>query len=166
MAFAFYRCITRKRGQMSMKSIQTKFFIPIATALVGIVFLFLGVTELGFWDSVNGPGPGFFPSLVSVVIILTSILAFFQSLKDGETGAPYKKEELLVVAAGACIIAGSFIIGLLPSCFAFVLLWLKVHEKAPWKATLIVTAIVAFIAVGVFAVWLGVAFPMGIFENF
>ena len=79
---------------------------------------------------------------------------------------PYKKEELLVIAAGAGIIAGSFIIGLIPSCFAFVIIWLKVFEKATWKATLIVLAIAAFISVGVFDYWLGIGFPMGIFENF
>ena len=47
----------------------------------------------------------------------------------------------------------------------FVVLWLKLLEKAPWKDTLIILAIVMAIVIGVFVVWLKVQFPEGlIFE--
>ena len=55
-----------------------------------------------------------------------------------------------MIAGGAGIIAGSFIIGLLPSCYLFVILWLKVFEKTGWKETLIVLAVCMAISIGVF----------------
>ena len=79
----------------------------------------------------------------------------------------YNKDELLVIAGGAAVIAGSFIIGMIPMLFLFVLFWLKVIEKGtPWKHVIIIELLVAAIVLGVFAGWLQVQFPWGIFENF
>lgn len=65
------------------------------------------------------------------------------------------------------MIAGSFIIGMIPMLFLFVLFWLKVIEKGtPWKHVIIIELLVATIVLGVFAGWLQVQFPWGIFENF
>ena len=146
-----------------MKKITTKQIIPLLMAALGIVFAAVGFGQLGFWDSVDGPKPGFFPSIMAIVMVLASILAFVQSLK--EEGKPeYKKEELLVIGAGAGIFAATFVIGLLPTIFIFVILWLKIFEKESWKNIIIVLLVVAFIAIGVFNMWLGIQFPMGLFE--
>lgn len=148
-----------------MKRIHSKQIIPIITAIIAIVFLTVGITQLGFWDAHEGPKPGFFPSIIATVMLLTSILAFFQSLKD-TVKADYNKHEFLVIAAGAGVIAASFLIGLVPSCLLFVVLWLKIFEKESWKITLIVLAVISAIVIGVFVLWLGIQFPMGVFENF
>lgn len=147
-----------------MKKFGSKQIIPLALAIVAFVFGFIGISQLGFWDSIDGPQPGFFPSIMSIVMFLTSILAFIFSFKEENT-TKYNKDEFLVIAAGAGIILFTMIIGLVPSCFIFVLVWLKLFEKATWKSTLIVLAVVAFISVGVFGTWLGVQFPMGLLEN-
>lgn len=146
-----------------MNKIGTKQIIPSITALMGIVFLVVGVTQLGFWDSTEGPMPGFFPTIVAIVMVLTSILAFIQSLKEKDK-PEYKKNELLVILAGISIFATTFVIGLLPTCIVFVVAWLKFFEKESWKNIIIVTFVAAAIAIGVFGMWLGIQFPMGIFE--
>lgn len=146
-----------------MKKISGKQIIPLCLAAVALLFGLVGVLQLGFWDAQAGPKPGFFPSIMAIVMFLTSILAFVQSFKEKQ-GAEYSRYEFLVIAAGAGIILATFIIGLVPSCFIFVLLWLKVFEKSPWKDTLIVLAVIAFIIIGVFGLWLGIQFPMGLFE--
>ena len=109
------------------------------------------------------PQPGFFPAIMAIVMFLTSIVSFFQSLKDKEA-ARYERNELLVIAGGAGIIVGSYIIGLLPSCYLFIILWLKVFEHTSWKDTVIVLAVCVAISVGVFRLWLGVYFPMGLLD--
>ena len=124
-----------------MKKIGTKQIVPLVLAVFAVVFAVVGFTQLGFWEDVDGPQPGFFP-------------------------ARYERDEMMVIAGGAGIIAGSFIIGLLPSCYLFVILWLKVFEKTGWKETLIVLAVCMAISIGVFRMWLGVHFPMGLFEAF
>lgn len=146
-----------------MKKFGSKQIIPIVLIIISLVFGFVGLSQLGFWDPMDGPKPGFFPTIMAVLLFLTSILAFFQSFKEENT-TKYKTEELLVIAAGAAILLATQIIGLLPSCFLFVILWLKLFEKASWKATIMVLAVVAFISIGVFGIWLGIQFPMGVFE--
>ena len=146
-----------------MKKTSSKQMIPIAMAIIAVVFGAIGVLQLGFWDAVNGPQPGFFPSIMAVVMLLTSILAFIQSFKETEK-AEYNKNELLVIAAGAGIILATFIIGLVASCYVFVILWLKVFEKAPWKDIIIILIVISIIVIGVFGMWLGIQFPMGLFE--
>lgn len=96
-------------------------------------------------------------------MFLTSILAFIQSFKEDRT-VKYERQELLVIASGAGIILATFLIGLVGSCFLYIILWLKVFEKASWKDTLIILAVVAFIVIGVFGLWLGIQFPLGLME--
>ena len=140
-----------------MKKFGSKQLIPLAMALMGIVFAFIGFTQLGFWD--KEPQPGFFPSIIAIVMVITSIAAFFQTLKE-EDQPKYNKDELTVIA-------GSFIVGMIPMIFLFVLFWLTVIEKGtPILHIVIIEAIVAVIVLGVFAGWLQVQFPWGLFENF
>ena len=146
-----------------MKRIGTKQIVPLVLAVFAVVFAVIGFTQLGFWSHVDGPQPGFFPAIMAIVMFLTSIVSFFQSLKDKEA-AGYERNELLVIAGGAAIIVGSYIIGLLPSCYPFIVLWLKVFEHASWKDTVIVLAVCVAISVGVFRLWLGVYFPMGLLD--
>lgn len=146
-----------------MKKIGMKQIMPLILAGIAIVFAYIGFTQLGFWHKVDGPRPGFFPTIMAIVMFFTSILSFVQSLK--ETKQPkFHKDELIVIASGAGIIAATFIIGLLPSCLLYIVIWLRFFEKTPWKATIIVSVVIMAIVVGVFQVWLGVQFPMGIFE--
>ena len=148
-----------------MKNFGTKQIVPILTAIMGAVFAFVGFTQLGFWDTTQGEGPmpGFFPSIIAIVMVITSIMAFIQSFKETEK-ASYHKDEIRVILCGCGIYIGSFIIGLLPVCYLMVILWLKLFEKETWKNTLIVTTVIAAITIGVFYIWLGVQFPMGLFE--
>ena len=105
-----------------MKKIGTKQIVPLVLAVFAVVFAVVGFTQLGFWEDVDGPQPGFFPAIMAIVMFLASIASFFQSLKE-EKAARYERDEMMVIAGGAGIIAGSFIIGLLPSCYLFVILW-------------------------------------------
>lgn len=147
-----------------MKKIGTKQIVPLVLAAFAVVFAVVGFTQLGFWKDVDGPQPGFFPAIMAIVMFLASMASFFQSLKE-EKAAKYERDEMTVIAGGAGIIAGSFIIGLLPSCYLFVILWLKVFEKTGWKETLIVLAVCMAISIGVFRLWLGVHFPMGLLKH-
>ncbi|MFV0321930.1 MAG: tripartite tricarboxylate transporter TctB family protein [Alphaproteobacteria bacterium] len=146
-----------------MKKITSKQIIPIITCFIGIVFAYVGVFQLGFWE--KKPLPGFFPTIVATVIIVASIAALFQSFSD-DNKPKFNKDELSVILGGLSIIIGTFIIGLIPSVILYMLYWLKIIEKAPWKDTLIIMAIILFIVFGVFVSWLQVSFPMGIFERF
>ncbi len=151
------------QGEINVKNLSSKQFIPIVTGLLGTIFAYVGIFHLGFWD--NKPLPGFFHTIISITMVLASIAAFTQTLS--ETDKPkYNKSELSVILGALSIIAGTFIIGLIPMVILYILYWLKVIEKAPWKDTLIIMAIVMAIVLGVFVSWLQIHFPWGLLETF
>lgn len=140
--------------------IGSKQIIPMITGAMALVFIYLGIADFGFWHDIHGPRPGFVPTIVGVLLFAISILALVQSFKEG--GAVYPKENWMVVLSGGAIILATYVFGLIPSCIGYVVIWLKAYEKASWKDTIIVTAVIASIAIGVFVLWLNVPFPKGI----
>lgn len=74
-------------------------------AVFAVVFAVVGFTQLGFWEDVDGPQPGFFPAIMAIVMFLASIASFFQSLKE-EKAARYERDEMMVIAGGAGIDSG------------------------------------------------------------
>lgn len=147
-----------------MQRVNAKVIVPIVMALMAIVFICLGLFKYGFWDNVNGPEPGFFPVIIGAILLFTSILALFQARK--EKAPTIDKLEVLVIAGCLVIIVLSYVIGLIPSCILYLILWLKLFEKCSWKSTLKVTVIVSALVIGVFLLWLQVPFSWGVFDMF
>ena len=144
-----------------MRKFGTKQIVPLCIAAVCAVFLITGLQKFGFWNATQkSPTPAFVPSIICVLLIAICLITVFTSLKeDGK--AVYHREEFLVIATAIAIIVLTNVIGMLPTLALFVVLWLKILEKASWKTTLIILVIVMAIVVGVFVLWLGVRFPNG-----
>ena len=134
--------------------------IPIAAAGMAVVFILLGLTNYGFWDSFKGPLPGFFPVIISAAMLIASVVAFIFSFK--EENPVWPRENWMAVLSGALIIAATFLIGLIPSVAVYVIVWLRWYEKCSWKTTLLTFAVIMSIVVGCFVIWLGVPFPKGL----
>ena len=137
--------------------------IPIATAAMAVVFIWLGLSKYGFWSDTKGPLPGFFPVVVAAAMLLVSLLAFVQSFAGSAPSWP--AENWLVVLSAVLIIGGTFLIGMVPSLAVYVLLWLKRYEKCSWRTTLVTTAVIMAVVIGCFVIWLGVPFPKGLIYN-
>ncbi len=146
------------------KSVQftTRQLIPGFMCILGATFAYLGFTKYGFWD--HEPKPGFFPAIFGIVLVVSSVMAFFQTLSETEQ-IEYRRGELEVIIGGMILIIGSLIIGMIPMVFVYLLGWLKIMEKAPFKTCLIIMAVVGAIVIGVFMMWLQVQFPWGVFEG-
>ena len=97
---------------MEKKKLNTRALIPVATAIVAIVFIAVGMIDFGFWD--GGPTPGFFPIIIAVVLLLASIASFIQVARDKDgKDVQYNRAELMVILGAAGIIIGSMVIGLI-----------------------------------------------------
>lgn len=142
-----------------MKRIHSKHIIPLCTAVVASVFIYLGVGQFGFWQNGRGPMPGFVPTIIASILLLISLLAFIQAFR--EQPPAYPAENFMAVLGGAALIGMTMLIGMIPSIAVYVVLWLKVYEKSTWKQTLTVLAVIMAIVLGVFVAWLGVPFPNG-----
>ena len=147
-----------------MKKFGTKQIMPLVILAICAVFIANGLKKFGFWDPSKGPTAAFVPTIVCTLMALLCVVDFIKSLKDTSV-VKYHKDEFLMILTGIVLIAATHFIGMLPTMAIFVVLWLKLLEKAPWKDTLIILAIVMAIVIGVFVVWLKVQFPEGlIFE--
>lgn len=142
-----------------MKKFGTKQIAPLALAALSVVFLVTGLGKFGFWDSVKGPSPAFVPTIISVILLALSVLQFITSFK--ETPSVYHKDEFKIIIAILLLVASIYVIGMFPAMIAFMLIWLGVVEKAPWKTTILVTVCTNALLYGVFVLWLNVRFPAG-----
>ena len=140
--------------------IPSKILVPLITMGIGILFAVISFGQYGFWDSTAmKPTKGFFPGIISVGLIALSVLAFINGLKS--PNAEFRLINWYVPAAVLLIIGATYIIGMIPSLLIFVFLWLKIYEKQSCTTTLIALAIVAFIVIGCFRIWLDIQFPIG-----
>lgn len=143
------------------KNSRTQLLIPLCTGLLALVFIGVGLMSYGFWD--KQPTPGFFPILIAVALLASSIACIFQILRVKDPKEiKYSFPELMVILGGGAVIVGTFLIGLVPSCLLYIFCWLKFVEHASWKAIITIEIIVAAIVLGVFTAWLQVRFPMGL----
>lgn len=134
--------------------------IPLATAAMAGVFLWLGLSQYGFWHDSKGPMSGFFPVVISSALLLVSIATFFQSFSEKRPTLPLIN---WLPAFGVVLILGAtLLLGMVPSLALYVVLWLRLFEKYDWKTTLVTTTVIMAIVIGCFVIWLGVPFPQGL----
>ena len=139
------------------KGFNLRTVIPLATIIVSLVFIVVGLKNYGFWKA--QPTPGFFPIIIAVVLLASSIACFVQIARDKSSDdVKYNRNELMVMLGAAGIILCTFLIGLVPSCLIYIFLWLKFVEHAPWKVIIIIELIMAAIILGVFTAWLQIRF--------
>ena len=147
-----------------MKKFGTKQIMPLVIIALCAVFIINGLKKFGFWDASKGPTAAFVPTIVCTLLIVLCVADFIKSLKDTSV-VKYYKDEFIMILAGIVLLAAVHVIGMLPAMAIFVVLWLKIMEKAPWKHVILILAIVMAIVIGVFVLWLKVQFPEGlIFE--
>ena len=124
------------------KGFNLRTVIPLATIIVSLVFIVVGLKDYGFWNA--QPTPGFFPIIIAVVLLASSIACFVQIARDRSSDdVKYNRNELMVMLGAAGIILCTFLIGLVPSCLIYIFLWLKFVEHAPWKVIIIIEIIMA-----------------------
>jgi hypothetical protein len=146
---------------LEKKKLNLRTVIPLATIVFSLVFIIVGLKDYGFWK--GQPTPGFFPIIIAVVLLVSSIACFLQIARDTDSGTVrYNRNELMVMLGAAGIILCTFVIGLVPSCLIYIFLWLKFVERASWKVILVIELIMAAIILGVFTFWLQIRFPMGL----
>ena len=134
--------------------------IPITTALLAILFIWLGLKNYGFWHASKGPMSGFFPVIIAGAMLVASVLVFIFSFKD--VTPVWLRDNWMAVLAGAAIIGATFLIGMIASVALYTVLWIRYYEKYSWKTTLSTLAFIMAIVVGCFVLWLDVPFPKGL----
>lgn len=136
----------------------SKQMIPLSMIAVAGLFIYTGISQFAFW--VEGPTAAFVPTIISAALIFVSLLAFIQSFKEEKPH--YPKENNYVIISALAIVPGIFVIGVIPTLIIYVIAWLKLVEKTPWKQTFCILAVILALVFGVFVSWLHVPFSNGI----
>jgi len=109
--------------------------------------------------SLTDPGPGLWPLIVSVVLVLTGAAV---ALRPGDDAEPIGREAWIVVLGCISLVAYTLlfeVVGFEIPTIALLVFWLKVLGEEPWR-TAVTVAVVATAAVyAVFLLALGVALP-------
>ena len=109
--------------------------------------------------SLTAPGPGLWPLIVSVVLVLTGAAV---ALRPGDDAEAIGREGWIVVLGSISLVAYTLlfeVLGFEIPTIALLVFWLKVLGREPWRtaATVAVGATVSVYLV--FLVALGVALP-------
>jgi len=131
----------------------------IGLMLVGLYFTIKG-SGYGFWYN-SGPGGGFLPMVIGILLIVLSIYSFFRG-----TTEKFKKLEFLAALkpfSGILLtLAGINLIGFFPSVMLFIPIWLIIVEKYKLQKAVLIDVAVTGVMYSIFSVWLRVPFPSGI----
>ncbi len=111
-------------------------------------------------------GPGFFPKVVSIFMLLTVLVMFVKTfVGESEKGKKFigdKKQALkafyFFIALTVAVLAISFL-GMFPSILLFMIFSFIYTENNNYKSSIVVAVIVAVIVFCIFKVWLGVPLP-------
>ena len=100
------------------------------------------------------------PVLVGGFLVFVGILDLIQAKKYEEP--TFDRQNWLLVICVLLVIAGHYIIGVLPGGFILAFCWLKFKERYSWKTTLITMIFLMVLVIGVFVIWLDIPFEFGI----
>lgn len=129
--------------------------VTFAVFCFGAVFCGFGLFSYGFWME-GGPGAGFFPTVFGGG---TALLAALDLARPAPVAARVRLKNHAPVIAMVAAIALISVIGMVPAMTLFVLLWLRLVERAPWRRSILVAAATGLSTTLLFDVWLRVAFP-------
>ena len=136
-----------------------KLAIPLIAVILGIAFVYMGYENYGFWNPRRGPLTGFYPALMGLCLVVAGIIGAVKCLK--EECPVFETRNWLVPLSVGLLIAGSLVIGLLPALAVYLLVWMRLIQKSPWKTICLVMGTVAVMVYGVFILWLQVPFERG-----
>jgi hypothetical protein len=139
------------------------FISSIFIALAALIFS----VALTYPGSSNGAlGPGFFPMLLSGIVVLLAVLLIINTLKE-KVPAPQSSSKINKTVLGGIGITVFYviminIIGFVPSTLAYLLGLMKFFQVKSWPVPVCISVLATGILYGVFTRFLSVQLPRGI----
>lgn len=136
--------------------------------LLGFAVTFYSVRELGL-GSVKAPGPGFFPFMCGVCIVIFSAVWLYslRTRSDKNRGPFWEKGEWIRPAMAVAITLAYAAImddlGFILATFLFIAAWQFAIEREKWSKNLIISSIGTAGMYAIFQVLLSVPLPRGLF---
>ena len=138
--------------------IASKVPLVVAIAIAAVFHLQTGEMEVG---TLTDPGPGFWPRVLILAIVVISLLGFLMDTRDGievfELGSTARVLAGFVALAVFTLLfeqTGSILAG-----FVFLMLWLKGLNGESWRMSLAISVVAPLASYLLFVTALGVRLP-------
>jgi hypothetical protein len=146
----------------------------VSSALLLACALAFSAGALKYYDywGEGGPGPAFLPFWLGLVMALLALAMLVRNLKDknaGEAWLPEGKARRRVVAViviTILFVALLKVLGMVVASVLYLAVLMRYLERNPWRLTAAVSLGAAGVNYLVFAYWLKVPFPEGMFWTF
>ena len=118
---------------------------------------------------ISAPAAGFFPTILAVLLALTSLFIFVDALRGSHDGAaqgePLKWKKILLTL-GSLLVFGLVFerLGYLLVTFLFILFLLRAVERQSWRLALSVALSASLVSYIVFGLLLGTPLPAGLLQ--
>ncbi|MHA7144973.1 tripartite tricarboxylate transporter TctB family protein [Arthrobacter sp. TmT3-37] len=116
--------------------------VLIGQIVLAVLGAYVVVTslDLGLWTSL-GPGPGLFPFAMGALLVLLSVIWFFQERREAtETAEPVDRRLVIAVVLSLLILASVMnLLGFQVSMFLFLLYHLRIRSHRTWPSSLIIS---------------------------
>ncbi|MFK8254151.1 tripartite tricarboxylate transporter TctB family protein [Ancylobacter terrae] len=147
--------------------------MELGTAVAIAVFGAVVATEsLGHdigWSADTGPGAGYFPFRIGLLLIVLSLGIFLQALRmDGGEGFVTGEElrsSLAVFVPTAVLVAAMPWLGCYVTSFAYLVFMMRRHGEFGWPRALLLSGAVMTVFFLVFEIWFRVPLAKGPIEN-
>ena len=143
--------------------------IAVALLLIGLAGYLLFAGRALRFGTMRVPQTGFFPSVLAVLLLLFSLIALAQALRqkaDGPAPGKIATEGWFRIGATLATLVGFAAalesLGFLLSTFLLMMLLLRAIEAPPWPKVIVVALATALGAYGLFSWLLGVLLPAGV----
>lgn len=139
---------------------------PVLATVAGIVPVLLGLLtlwlagDLGL-GGLRDPGPGLWPTIIAVSLVLTGAVIIVGAGKTTDTEAFTRGTAVVGLSAASLVLYSALfeVIGFEIPTVALLVLWLRFFGQEKWRSTLIVSVVTTVAAYLVFILGLGVPLP-------
>jgi putative tricarboxylic transport membrane protein len=134
---------------------------------LAVAFSAGALQQYPYWGD-NGPGPGFLPFWLGVVMAVLASMLLVGALRSRDPGEPWLprgeglRRLVLVLGLTALLVALLEVVGMVVGTVLFIAVLLRVLDRESWRRTLAVALGVAGFNYLVFTLWLRVPLPVGL----
>jgi hypothetical protein len=155
-----------KESPTVAKNHTVDMLVSIATFVFGVILMFEAYRLGNTWTS-DGPGAGYFPFYIGLIIVVSSLGIFYQAVfsKSRDTGTFVDRSQavrvLSVLVPAAVFVAAAMFVGLYVASAIYIAAFMIVLGKYPPVRSIVLSVVIVTVFFLMFEVWFKVPLYKG-----
>jgi putative tricarboxylic transport membrane protein len=144
--------------------------VALAMALLALIGIY-GSIQVGIGWGASGPGAGFFPFYVSLIVLISCVVNLAKVLRTADDGELFAAWHQLR-QVGAVVVPTAVYVGIIPYVGIYVasalliVAFMKWLGHYSWAVSIVVAAVVVVLTFLMFEIWFLVPLPKGPLESY